>query len=79
MKRRRRYRILSDYLPRRARRENVAKYPYFDSALPETERVEAMLSRMSLREKVHQLVGRGHLATPDNRRLGIPGLLAADG
>ncbi len=51
---------------------------YKDPALPVDRRVEDLLSRMTLEEKVAQLAGDG-LETPANERLGIPGFRMSDG
>ncbi len=52
--------------------------PYKDSSLPASERVEDLLSRMSLEEKISLLGGTG-FATKPIHRLGIPELKMSDG
>lgn len=51
---------------------------YKDANLPLEERVEDLLSRMTLEEKIEQLSGLG-FETKENKRLGIPVLKMADG
>jgi len=51
---------------------------YKDANLPVEERVEDLLSRMTLEEKIQQLSGLG-FETKENKRLGIPVLKMADG
>lgn len=55
-----------------------AKFPYQDSKLPIERRVEDLLSRMSLEEKIDLLGGTG-FATKPIPRLGIPELRMTDG
>ncbi|HYW94060.1 MAG TPA: glycoside hydrolase family 3 C-terminal domain-containing protein [Bacteroidales bacterium] len=55
-----------------------AKKGYKNQELPVEQRVEDLLSRMTLEEKIAQLAGDG-LITPDNERLGIPGFKMTDG
>ncbi len=43
------------------------------------DRIDAVLSRMTLEEKILQLHGEGNMNTADNRRLGIPGFMMDDG
>jgi beta-glucosidase len=57
-------------------KEDVVKYK--DANLPVEERVEDLLSRMTLEEKIEQLSGLG-FETKENQRLGIPVLKMADG
>lgn len=55
---------------------------YLDSSLPIKKRVDDLLSRMSLKEKIEQLSGvpeYDDLTTYKNDRLGIPPLKCADG
>jgi beta-glucosidase len=52
--------------------------PYQDSKLDLEARVEDLLKRMNLEEKMQQLYGHG-LATDTNARLGIPAYLMSDG
>ena len=56
--------------------EDAVKYK--DANLPVEERVEDLLSRMTLEEKIEQLSGLG-FETKENKRLGIPVLKMADG
>jgi len=56
--------------------EEAVKYK--DANLPMEERVEDLLSRMTLEEKIEQLSGLG-FETKENKRLGIPVLKMADG
>ncbi len=54
--------------------------PYLDPCQPIEVRVETLLAEMTLEEKVAQMGGdETAFATPDNERLGIPGLTMADG
>lgn len=56
------------------------KPTYRNPEAPIEERVNDLLSRMTLEEKIAQLGGdRSGMATPDNDRLGIPGFKMADG
>ena len=57
---------------------DVASEPFKDAALPVEERVEDLLSRMTLEEKIDQLGGVG-FDTKENTRLGIPTLRMCDG
>jgi beta-glucosidase len=43
------------------------------------ERIDGILSRMTLEEKILQLHQEGGMNTADNARLGVPGFLMADG
>lgn len=43
------------------------------------ERINALLSKMTLQEKIDQLHKDGGMNTPDNSRLKIPGFIMADG
>jgi beta-glucosidase len=51
---------------------------YKNSHVSEEKRVEDLLSKMTLQEKIEQLVGNG-VYTKDNSRLGIPGFKMCDG
>lgn len=51
---------------------------YKDSAAPIDQRVNDLLSRMTLEEKIDMLGGTG-FATKPNKRLGIPELRMTDG
>jgi beta-glucosidase len=57
-------------------KEDLLKYK--DENLPVEERVEYLLSRMTLEKKIEQLSGLG-FETKKNKRLGIPVLKMADG
>jgi len=57
-------------------KEEAVKYK--DANQPVEERVEDLLSRMTLEEKIQQLSGLG-FETTENKRLGIPVLKMADG
>lgn len=54
------------------------KFPYKDASLPVDSRVEDLLKRMTLEEKIDLLGGTG-FATKPNERLGIPELRMTDG
>lgn len=54
------------------------KLPYKDASLPVDTRVEDLLKRMTLEEKIDMLGGTG-FATKPNERLGIPELRMTDG
>lgn len=56
----------------------VPPAPYKDKTLPIEQRVEDLLSRMTLEEKIQQLSGTG-FETRENKRLGIPALRMNDG
>jgi len=56
------------------------KLPYQNPKLPIEERVEDLLKRMTLEEKVAQLGGDATgMSTPENARLGIPSYTMSDG
>ncbi len=57
---------------------NKMSFPYFDKKLSIEERVEDLLKRMTLDEKIEMLGGTG-FETKANERLGIPPLNMADG
>ena len=44
-----------------------------------SERIESLLSQMTLEEKILQLHAEGGFNTADNNRLNIPGFIMADG
>src|SRR5256885_15083102 len=53
--------------------------PYRTSGLPVEQRVQDLLSRMTLPEKVAMLSGANWMQTVPNERLGIPSIQMADG
>jgi beta-glucosidase len=53
--------------------------PYKDSRLPVEQRVQDLLSRMTLQEKVAMLSGADWMQSVPNERLGIPSIKMADG
>ncbi len=53
--------------------------PYKNPKLPVEQRVQDLLSRMTLEEKVAMLSGSGWMESQPNPRLGIPSLKMADG
>ncbi|MGO8797060.1 MAG: glycoside hydrolase family 3 C-terminal domain-containing protein [Candidatus Sulfotelmatobacter sp.] len=56
-----------------------ANPPYKDSSLPVDQRVQDLLSRMTLEEKVAMLSGADWMESVANQRLGIPSIKMADG
>ena len=58
---------------------DLERYPYLDPDRALEDRVELLLQRMSLQERVHQLHGSGQMRAPRNRRLGIPDFRCCDG
>ena len=56
-----------------------ASAPYKNPATPVEQRVEDLLPRMTLEEKVDMLSGAGWMESQANERLGIPALKMADG
>ncbi|MBW8002519.1 MAG: glycosyl hydrolase [Planctomycetes bacterium] len=61
------------------KRNSTEKAIYRDSSAPIERRVEDLLGRLTLQEKILQLGGNNNWNTPDNRRLGIAGFKMADG
>ena len=57
----------------------AALVPYKNSELPVEQRVEDLLRRMTLEEKIDQVSGADPMATRPNARLGIPALKMSDG
>jgi beta-glucosidase len=57
----------------------TANPPYKDSSLPVEQRVQDLLSRMTLEEKVAMLSGANWMESVPNQRLGIPSIKMADG
>ncbi|MCK5654878.1 MAG: glycosyl hydrolase, partial [Candidatus Aureabacteria bacterium] len=55
------------------------KLSYKDSAVPIEDRIEDLLGRMTLDEKIDELCGKDFMDGKTNRRLGIPPLLMTDG
>src|SRR3984957_1860633 len=53
--------------------------PYKNSSLPVERRVQDLLSRMTLQEKVAMLSGQNWMSSVPNTRLGIPSIKMADG
>jgi beta-glucosidase len=53
--------------------------PYKNSSLPVEQRVQDLLSRMTLQEKVAMLSGADWMQSVPNARLGIPSIKMADG
>jgi beta-glucosidase len=53
--------------------------PYKNASLPVEQRVQDLLGRMTLQEKVDMLSGADWMSTVANQRLGIPSLKMADG
>jgi beta-glucosidase len=53
--------------------------PYKNSSLPVEQRVQDLLGRMTLREKVAMLSGENWMDSVPNKRLGIPSIKMADG
>ncbi|MCK9555110.1 glycoside hydrolase family 3 C-terminal domain-containing protein [bacterium] len=52
---------------------------YKNPNLPVEQRVEDLLKKMTLEEKIAQVAGADHMDTPLNKRLGIPALKMTDG
>jgi len=59
--------------------QGASEPPYLDTDLPIEERVNDLLSRMTLEEKIDQVSGESLMDTRRNDRLGIPPLKMADG
>ena len=55
------------------------KLSYKDSTVPIEDRIEDLLGRMTLDEKIDELCGKDFMDGKTNRRLGIPPLLMTDG
>jgi beta-glucosidase len=53
--------------------------PYKNSNLPVEQRVQDLLGRMTLQEKVAMLSGADWMQSVPNERLGIPSIKMADG
>src|SRR6202789_484890 len=53
--------------------------PYKNPRLPVEQRVQDLLSRMTLQEKVAMLSGANWMESVPNERLGIPSIKMADG
>jgi beta-glucosidase len=58
---------------------NSAAAPYKDPSLPVEQRVQDLLTRMTLQEKVAMLSGADWMQSVANDRLGIPSIKMADG
>ncbi|MCK9555108.1 glycoside hydrolase family 3 C-terminal domain-containing protein [bacterium] len=52
---------------------------YKNPNLAVEQRVENLLNKMTLEEKIAQVAGADHMSTPENKRLGIPALKMTDG
>src|SRR5438876_184888 len=61
-----------------AHAQDTSPTPYKNPKLSVEQRVEDLLGRMTLEEKVDMLSGRGFVSKP-NERLGIPSIKMADG
>ncbi len=57
----------------------LLQLPYMNSKLPIEKRIEDLLNRMSLEEKIIQVAGTGGHETSPNIRLGIPEMKVSDG
>jgi beta-glucosidase len=62
-----------------AQSQSAAKPPYKDASLPVEQRVQDLLGRMTLEEKVAMLSGADWMQSVSNERLGIPSIKMADG
>jgi beta-glucosidase len=59
---------------------NQYEYPYKDPKLPVEERIDDLIERMTLEEKIEQLHGsESGFDTKENKRLGIPAFHMTDG
>src|SRR6266568_4637223 len=58
---------------------SVSLPPYRTPGLPVEQRVQDLLGRMTLQEKVAMLSGANWMQTVPNERLGIPSIKMADG
>ncbi|MGB0007013.1 MAG: hypothetical protein WBP97_07970, partial [Candidatus Sulfotelmatobacter sp.] len=58
---------------------DAAPAPYKNPNLPVEKRVQDLLSRMTLQEKVAMLSGANWMQSVPNERLGIPSIKMADG
>jgi len=70
--------MLNGSPPKARAQDETGAPPYRNPSLPVEQRVEDLLARMSLEEKVDLLSGTGYDSKP-NARLGIPALRMADG
>ncbi|MDP8218370.1 MAG: glycoside hydrolase family 3 C-terminal domain-containing protein [Candidatus Theseobacter exili] len=59
--------------------KSVREHPYQNSALSVEKRVEDLLGRMSLKDKIVQLSGRNSMETFEDKELGIPVMRFTDG
>ena len=57
----------------------ISAAPYKNSSVPVDQRVQDLLGRMTLQEKVAMLSGANWMQTVPNERLGIPSIKMADG
>src|SRR5689334_20349614 len=62
-----------------AQTQNPAEAPYKNPTLPVEQRVQDLLGRMTLQEKVAMLSGADWMQSVPNQRLGIPSIKMADG
>src|SRR5689334_2549314 len=62
-----------------AQTQNPAEAPYKNPTLPVEQRVQYLLGRMTLEEKVAMLSGADWMQSVPNERLGIPSIKMADG
>lgn len=79
------YNILIEYRCIRKSKKGIIKffydntlYKYRRNDLPIENRIEDLIMRMSLEEKIEQMHGLDFFSTKDNLRLGIPGFRFAD-
>ncbi|MCK5306961.1 MAG: glycoside hydrolase family 3 C-terminal domain-containing protein, partial [Candidatus Omnitrophica bacterium] len=59
--------------------EKADSSPYKNPELPIEERIEDLLGRMTIEEKIAQVSGKDRMDTRENKRLGIPALKMTDG
>ncbi len=72
--------ILFVTLPALSQSQSASEIPpYKNSSLPAEQRVQDLLGRMTLEEKVAMLSGENWMQSVPNERLGIPSLKMTDG